>query len=119
MDDRDPQIAGGDTFQPADVLRIQGSIEAELVAQRVVQRHVDGLLPRMALAASPGSAWVAAKTTTETSKSVSTPSPMRIRINFSRGGMEPPPPAGLEGSLVLAVACARPACGGSLRSPPP
>ena len=44
-------------------------------------------LPRIALAVSPGSAWVATKTTTDTRNSVSTPRPIRMRISFRSGGM--------------------------------
>ena len=44
-------------------------------------------LPRIARAVSPGRACVATKTTTDTRNSVSTPSPIRMRISFRSGGM--------------------------------
>ena len=51
-------------------------------------------LPRIARAGSPGSAWVAAKTTIDTSSRVSSPRPMRMRMSFRSGGTSLPSLAG-------------------------
>ena len=41
------------------------------------------LRPRMAIAAFPGSAWVAANTTTDTRNNVNSPSRTRLRMNLA------------------------------------